>query len=106
MASHHVNLHAGLGKRAQHARLIHARRARAAQQHGRAKARRVGRVGHAQLSSSWIVTSLTISKLRWPAGVETSTSSPASLPTKARPTGEATEIMPLSGLESSGITSS
>ncbi len=53
---------------------------------------------------SWIVTRLLISKLRAPAGVRTTTSSPSSLPIKLLPTGDVVEIKPPCGSLSSGVT--
>ena len=49
----------------------------------------------AAVYSSWMVVSLITSNSRRPLGVGTSTSSPTSFPTSARPIGDAVEIMPL-----------
>src|SRR6185369_17110503 len=55
-------------------------------------------------SSSCSVRNCRISKLRAPAGVRTTTSSPSVLPIKLRPTGEVVEIKPCAGSLSSGVT--
>ena len=98
-AAHHINLDAGFVQGAQHTRVIRAARAVAAQKNGGSQ---VWGIAHA---SSWIVTSLTISKLRTPFGVVTLISSPSFLPTMARPIGELVEMSPFAASASSGMTS-
>ncbi len=110
-ARHQIDLDRGLVQCLQHTGMVGAVGADAAQDDGRRPFRGIqvvrgaGSAGHGLPYSSWMVTSLTISNLRAPAGVVTATSSPASLLSSARPIGEAVEIMPFSASASSGITS-
>ena len=98
-AAHDVDLHAGFVQRSQDARVIGTASTVAAQKNGGSQ---VWRIAHA---SSWMVTSLMISKLRVPLGVVTSISSPSVFPTMARPIGELVEMSPLPASASSGMTS-
>jgi hypothetical protein len=66
------------------------------------RSRRLSVGGH--YISSCKVFSCRISKLRAPAGVRTTTSSPSCLPIRLRPTGEVVEISPWAGSLSSGVT--